>query len=255
MIDLQDAEAARLQLLLVDLDLNLAYEAAHHGDLRDAAGAFESLLELVFGQALQGAQITVAADGEQQDRLRVGVEFADSRVFDVGWQLAADRRNLAFDVDRAVAGGFVGEEDDHRRDALDGGRLDVVDVVDAGDRVLDALGHQGVDGFGAGARIGRRDHHDRKVEGRQQIDAQLGPGDQPDDEQRADHHEHEQRPPDGDVCQGHSVGSLRLRARSARERYACFDLRRDDVALRQIVEAARRYHWKSRSRDRFADLA
>ena len=74
------------------------------------------------------------------------------------------------------------------------------------------LGDQRVDGFGACARIHRGDHHDGEVERGQQVDAELGPRDQADDQQRADHHQHEQRTADGDVGQSHARSSL-LRAR------------------------------------------
>ena len=64
-------------------------------------------------------QTRIALSREQQNGLRVGVEFADRRLFDIGGQLAADRGYPPFDVNRAVFGGLVGEENDHRRDALD----------------------------------------------------------------------------------------------------------------------------------------
>ena len=121
LIDLQDAQAARLQLLLVDLHLNLAHQAAHQRDLADASGAFQSLLDLVLGQALQSAQVAVATHGQQQDGLRIGIEFADGRVSGIGRQLATNRGDLALDVDGAVFGGSVGEENDDRGDALDRG--------------------------------------------------------------------------------------------------------------------------------------
>ena len=167
---------------------------------------------IVFGQSLQRTEVAITAHAELQDRLSVGVVFANRRIFGVGRELAADGADASFDVDRAVLGGFVGEEDDDAGHTLDRAGLDVVDVVDAGDGVLDLFGDQRVDRLRAGARVDRRDHHDRKVKRRKQVHAQPGPRDQADDQQRADRHEHEQRPLDGDSCELHVWLSLLGRA-------------------------------------------
>src|SRR5262249_6676641 len=144
-------------------------------------GALQTLLEFVLTQPLQRTEVAITTDGELQDGLRVGIIFADRGVFGFSGQDPTDAADAPFDIDRGILGGLVGEDDDDRRQALDRGRLDVVDVVDAGHSVLDALGDQRVYRLWAGARIGGGDHHDGEVERWQQVDPQPGPGDQADD--------------------------------------------------------------------------
>src|SRR5439155_703815 len=85
------------------------------------------------------------------------VVLADRWIFGVRRQRGANRADFALDVDRAVLGGFVFEDDDDRRNAFSGARRDVVDVVDGDDGVFDLFGDELVDGFGAGARVDRDD--------------------------------------------------------------------------------------------------
>src|SRR5205807_1146289 len=111
--------------------------------------------DFVFGESLECAEVAVGttAQRELEDGLGIRVELAHRRRVRVGRQVAADRTDLALHVDGAVFGGGISQVDDNRRHSLGRVRLDVVEVVDAGDGVLYLFGDQGVDGFRAGAGI------------------------------------------------------------------------------------------------------
>ena len=97
-VDGGGGEAARLQLLLVDLDLNLAHQAAEDADLRDTVGAFEPFLDFVVGGPLQGAKVAVAADGQLEDvvdRLAVKLHAEHVRLEALAFALGATHEEIA----------------------------------------------------------------------------------------------------------------------------------------------------------------
>ena len=131
--------------------------------------------------------VPVAVKGEIHDRLGVGLELLDDRLVDLVRQAPRARAPTR---SRTSAAASSGSRSSWKRtviwlDLLAADRGDVVDALDAGERVFQHLGDLGLDDRGAGAGIGRLDGDHRRVDVRVFAHAQAVVGDE------ADEHEHE----------------------------------------------------------------
>ena len=108
---LQNAQAVRLQLALVDLDLNLAHEPANDGHPRHAGDRFQLFLERVFGDLLELRERLVTTQGQAHNGRRFRVVFGDDRRLGVGWQVSPNGVDAALYVLVARLAGLLGEQD------------------------------------------------------------------------------------------------------------------------------------------------
>ena len=141
-------------------------EADVHAVLADAGLALQGALDLVVDEPGQFLERHVGrGDGEGLDRLAFHVDLGDDRLLDGGGQVAADAVDGVLDVlQRLVRRLFDLEEHGRHGAAVGDGRHDVIDALDAGDRVLDLLGDLHLELGRGGAALRHRNGDDRHVD-------------------------------------------------------------------------------------------
>ena len=155
-------------------------------------------------------RVAIGREGEIDHRLGVGLDLGDDRLVDLVRQLAAHPRDpVAHVVGRGI--GVAVEPEAGRDLALLGpaDRADVVDPLDAGERLLEHLGDLGFDDVGRGALEGRVDRDHRLVDLRVFAHAQALVGNDPDQDHDQRHDGRQHRAADREIGQEH-----RLRPRS-----------------------------------------
>ena len=167
-------------------------EQAHLGN---AGNGLELILDVavgVVGDLERG--VPVAGKGEMQDRLGVGLDLLDDRLLDLVGQAPAHAPDPVAHIGRGIIRIAVElEADGDLARFLAADRGDVVDALDAGERVFQHLGDLGLDDRGARAGIGRLDGDHRRVDGRVFAHAQAVVGDEADEHQHEAQHRGEDR--------------------------------------------------------------
>ena len=198
-VDLNGRDAECLHARRIELDADLAVDAATALHLRDTGNAEQPLGDRVIdepGQLLLGER--ARADAVVDDRWAVGVDALHYRLLDALRQLRAHLGNRVAHVgDRAVYRRADVELDRDVGLALGRPRGDVVDVADAGDGALDLLDDLRFQVLRRCARLRDRDVHQRKRDVGVQRDGQPDERRDAHEEQHHEQHHRRQRMPDG----------------------------------------------------------
>ena len=198
--DVVDGEAVGAQAVGIDIHVDLAARAADDGDLADAPGVFQLLLDLLVGDQGDVAQRALGGDGDLQNRRGVGIELLHDRLLGGLRQLRHDQVDLVLDFlrgDVAVLGELELNGDQRLAFGRDGAHL--VHLADGVDRVLHLLGDFGFDLLGRSAGVGD-DHDDGgDIDLGKQIDAEREVGKDADHHQRQNQHGGEDRAADAEL--------------------------------------------------------
>ena len=186
-----DADVARLQ--------STELHAAHIGDCRD------QLLELLLGKIAEHVdRLRVAREREPHHGQVVRIDLGNHGRVNFDRQPPAGRpdRVLHF-LHRHIDIARQAEIDVDDRQPLQRLRQDVIDALDAGDRVFDLIGDIGIDGFRR--RVFERDRHadDRKVDLRKLADAEFAVAEPAEHDHRRRKHDGEDGIADREVGQRH----------------------------------------------------
>ena len=87
--DVVDGEVVGAQAVGIHIHVDFAARAADDGDLADAAGVFQLLLDLLVGDQRDVAQGALGGDGDLQDGRGVGIELLHHRLLGGLRQVAA----------------------------------------------------------------------------------------------------------------------------------------------------------------------
>ena len=159
--DRADAQAVRLQLARVAIDLDLAARGAAHGHRTHAGDARQRGGHLVVQDLVQRRKALVRRGGEQHDRQVRGAELEDDRVGHAVRKHGIDHVQLVADaVGRGLDVHAVVEGQGQQGDVLLGLGVQLLEVLHAVEGVLEDLGHVGLDVLCVGALVGGH-HHDR----------------------------------------------------------------------------------------------
>ena len=157
-------------------------------------------------------------DRDRQDRLAVGLEPVDDRLFGPAGQLSQDRADFVahfLGADVSV----LGKQKLHRdhRHPFGARRADRVDARHRVDHVLDRLRDRRFHLLGTRAGQGRRDHAHGKVDVRKQVDTQAEVGQDSEHDRGCHEHPREDRPANANLGNAHGlmhVSRAVLRAKS-----------------------------------------
>ena len=155
--DVVDADAQRMHAAGIELDVDLALDAAGDGGAADVAHGLQALDDDLVGQRREVAhRADVGAHGDRHDRLVVGIEALDQRLLDLRPEGGADLLDLLAHVlqgDRRRHRQLeLGDDDRLAFERARGQRLEAGDGVD---RFLDLAADLGLDRLGRGAGIVR----------------------------------------------------------------------------------------------------
>ncbi len=206
---LADADAGGLQRLRIELDGQLALDAADDADLGDAADAAQLVGDAGIddaGQLRPGQR----RRGQRQldDREVVRIEAGQDRLLHLLRQIVADLRDAVADV----LGRFLQvlrevELDGDDAEAVERVRLDLLDAADRGDLLLDRIDDLALDGVRRRARIGDRHRDDRRRHLGELVGVEAQQGEDAEDRDGDHHHDGHDRPFDGEIRDGHAGGS------------------------------------------------
>ena len=194
------------ELGLVDFDGDFLVAAAVQLDFRYAVGLLEDILKVVFRFRVDVVQGLIGLDGDKHDRRGVDVALDDDGLVDFIGKLAADGVYLFRGIDgrRVGVGGEVKLQGDAGL-AVGGRRRDVLQVGDRRQGVFDGLYDLLFDRVGVGPVVVDRDRDVRRVEGRQQLDADAVEAEQAEDDEEGDGHADADGPVDGKFRKIHDV--------------------------------------------------
>src|SRR5215211_4409865 len=201
---LRGRDAEREQPVGLQRHADLAVDAADPIDATDAAHALELAGDDVVDEPGQlfGRQRRVR--GRVGHNRQAGdLDPLHDRLVDGARQVLPDLGDRVLDVvDGAVLVGLEAELDRRRRQPFRDRRDDVLDAVDPGDRVLDALRDLVLQLGGRRARLRHGDRDDRNVDVREARDRQLAKAEDPEDQKDDEQDDRRDRLPDrpgGDV--------------------------------------------------------
>ncbi len=198
-VDLDGGDAERLHARGIELDADLAIDAAAALHLRDALNAEQPFRDRIIdepGQLLLGER--ARADAVVDDRRPIGVDALHDRLLDGQRQLRSYLGDSVAHVgDRAVDRRADVELDRDVGLALGRPRGDVVDVADAGDGALDLLDDLRLQLLRGGARLHDGDVHQRERDVRVERDGQPYEGHDAHEHQHHEQHHRRHRMPDG----------------------------------------------------------
>jgi hypothetical protein len=199
-----DREVVGLELARVDRDLHGAWPAAHDADRADARQAAQLVADLPVRDVRELAQVALSGHDDRQYRRRVEVELVDDRRLGAGRQQRQDRVDLALHFLLGHVAVLL-EQELHRDERAPLGRraAQFVDARDRVDRVLDELRDAGLHLLDRGAGSVRRDHDDRQVDVREQVDADAQHRDEAEHDGQQAHHHGEDRTTDAERRQAH----------------------------------------------------
>ncbi len=208
-LDVGDRELARRERLPVDPDAHRVAAAADDADARDAGHRRHAVDDVALGVVRElEHRHRVGRERERHDGVGVRVGFHDLRRIGLGRQAAQHARDaVAHVVGRGVDVAVDVELDADLRALVLAVGFDLEDALDAGDGVLDDLRDLGLDDRGRRAAIRRRDRDGRAVDVGILADGQPLQRHQAEDHQQHAEHGREDRPPDGQLRDPHSVSS------------------------------------------------
>ncbi len=175
MVDFPCRDAEREEPLGIERNANLALHPADSRNLGDPAHTLKLASHRVVdepGQLLQRHRRR--GRGIRHDRQALDIEALDDRLVDRSRQFLANFRDSVLDVVyRAIGIRAELELDDGLGRPVRDRGLDVLDVRDAGHRVLDTLGHLRFKLYGSGAGLRDVDGDDRNVDVRKARDRHV----------------------------------------------------------------------------------
>ena len=159
-----EAETQGADLVRIDLYLDLAFQAAPDVDGGHTFEPLEAELDLVIDELAQGQRIEFAADAENHDRECVGIELQHDRFVGIGRHELADASETVADViGCAIQVGAPDEADADDALAFPRGGGKRFDARNRCENLLDRLGDQLFDFFGACVFVGRDDGERRQA--------------------------------------------------------------------------------------------
>ncbi|MNX97944.1 hypothetical protein D3C86_1303280 [compost metagenome] len=183
------AQVVGLQALGVEGDLVGALDVTQELDLGDALHALELGLDDVLHVRGEGHVGHVAGDGVVDDRRHAGAVAQVGGRTNVLGELPEDARDLVSDIVGRVLGRDLELHlADDLGDAVVRGRGQVLEAVDARERVLDGLGDEGLDLGGSSTGIHRLHDDDRELDVGEQLKRHAEERPQP---QKADDEHHD----------------------------------------------------------------
>ena len=218
-LHLLDREPVRGEPARIHGDLDLALPLAHQRHGADVLHALERPLDPLVGQLRDLPRGPAAGDDEGEDGRRVEVELLDDRRLGALRELGEDRGDLLADVLRGPLD--VAVEDERDEDLalpLDRRRAQLVDPADRVDDLLDPLGDLALDLLRARPRQARRDRHGRDVDLREDVEAEVPVGGEPQHHEGDDEHRREDGPADAEVDERHGATASRPAPRPVRRR-------------------------------------
>jgi len=185
--DLGDRDVQLGELLLVDVDLDLFLEAAHHLDGGHAVHRLQVLLQLLLGEEPEHAQVGQPLQPDAHDGVAGRVEPQDHGFFGVTGQLH-EVELLPYIQHRQVHVGVPVEFQDDLGLSRSRDRADPGEAGDHTDSLLDRLRDQVLDFLRRGVGVGGVDGQGRVGDVGQQVERQAVERDDPEQDHR--HHEH-----------------------------------------------------------------
>ncbi len=174
-VDVRGGDAEGEKAVDIELDADLPVDAADAGDAADPADALELPGDDVVDEPREflGRHRRIGS-GVGDDRQAGDLDPLHDRLVDGARQVGADLGDRVLDVvDGAVAVDLEAKLDRRRREAFRDVRDDVLDAVDAGDRILDPLRDLVLQLRRRGAGLRHRDSDDRDVDVRKARDREL----------------------------------------------------------------------------------
>ena len=156
--DLLKTDAVGVELLGVEVDVDVALGGTADGDIADAVDAVEFVDHVVLKDAVEAGVGLLGGEAILQDRHGRGVELEDHGTADAVGQVVEEEVDIGTYVVEGlvdILAPFELEGDDG--DVVLGGGGDVLQTVDAVERVLDNLGDIGLDVASVGAGVGGHD--------------------------------------------------------------------------------------------------
>ncbi len=170
--DARERQLVGRHLVAVDLDCNFFVAPAMQLDLRDTPGLLQHFLEYILSLRIGVSQTVLRHDRELDDWLGVHIALDDDRCLGLIRQLAHDGFDLFRRIDSCgIRIRIELELEPHACLLIAGRRCYLLYIRHRGDSVLDGLYDLLLDRLGTGPRIFHADRHIRRIQRRQQLDA------------------------------------------------------------------------------------
>ncbi len=194
--DAVDGEVECGDLLFGELHVNLAAQAAVHGDRRHPCDPLEARCQFVFRQLTQRDAVEVPLDADAHNRHGIRIELEDlGRLRLLRQPTARAVDPVSHVVSRFVEVGAPDEVQRHAARALGGGGLQPLESRDRADGLFDGARDELLDLERPDAGVPDPDGQAGVLDVGHEIDRQPGQGDHP----KQDHHRHDHEHRDGPV--------------------------------------------------------
>ena len=192
------------QLLGIDPDTDIAGLQAAELHAAHVRNGGDLLFEFLLGEVADLVQRNRAGKCQPHHGQVIRIDFRDHRRVDVLRQSPASGRDGVLHVlHRHVDAARQPEVDRDDAGPLQALRHDVIDALDAGDRILDHVGHVAVHDVRRRRLAGDDDVHHREVDLRKLADAHVPVAEIAKDDHRRRQHDGEDGVLDADVGEGH----------------------------------------------------
>ena len=194
------------QLIGVDVDVDRSSLTAHQGHRPDTLDSFEILFDRLASNLGDFAKVATTRNGDRRDRGGVDVKFVDERRISADRQSTENRGDLVAHLLGGNVSVFVEVKiDDDLREAFFSRRTQFVDAGNRIDDLFHFFRDRGFHLLNAGPFEGHRDHDHGQVDVGKKVDAQLRISSHSQHDRRSDQHECEDRPPNTDFPDTHTL--------------------------------------------------